>query len=57
MPSSAVTGRVVAGTGWAEVCEYCGCREVQAVGELMDEHAALMDEAELVRQEIGRAHV
>jgi hemerythrin-like domain-containing protein len=32
------------------MCEYCGCREVQPVGELMDEHAALMDEAAHVRQ-------
>ena len=32
------------------MCEYCGCREVQPVGELMDEHAALMDEARHVRQ-------
>jgi hemerythrin-like domain-containing protein len=32
------------------VCEYCGCREVPAVGELMDEHAALMDDAHHVRQ-------
>lgn len=32
------------------MCEYCGCRQVPSVGELMDEHAALMDEANRVRQ-------
>ena len=53
MPSSAVTGRVVAGTGWAEVCEYCGCREVPPIGELMDEHTALVDQADQVRQDLS----
>jgi hemerythrin-like domain-containing protein len=35
------------------VCEYCGCREVEPIGELMDEHSALMDEAHQVRQALG----
>ena len=38
------------------MCEYCGCREVQPVGELMDEHAALMDEAAHVRQALTNGH-
>jgi hypothetical protein len=32
------------------VCDHCGCREVPAIGELMDEHAALADEAYGVRE-------
>ena len=51
--SSAATGPVVAGTGWAEVCEYCGCRGVPAIAELMDEHSALVDQAHHVRQDLG----
>jgi hemerythrin-like domain-containing protein len=35
------------------VCEYCGCREVEPIGELMDEHSALMDEAHHVRQALS----
>lgn len=35
------------------MCEYCGCRQVPAIGELMDEHTALVDEAHHVRQELG----
>jgi len=35
------------------MCEYCGCREVEPIGELMDEHSALMDEAHQVRQALG----
>jgi hypothetical protein len=35
------------------VCEYCGCREVPAIAELMDEHTALADEGHYVRQALG----
>jgi hypothetical protein len=35
------------------VCEYCGCREVPAIGELMDEHTALVDQAHRVRQDLS----
>ena len=35
------------------MCEYCGCREVEPIGELMDEHSALMDEAHQLRQALG----
>jgi hemerythrin-like domain-containing protein len=35
------------------VCEYCGCREVEQIGELMDEHSALIDEALQVRQALS----
>ena len=32
------------------MCEHCGCREVEPIAELMDEHYALLDEAHLVRR-------
>lgn len=32
------------------MCEYCGCREVEPIAELMDEHYALLDEAHLIRK-------
>ncbi len=32
------------------MCEHCGCRGVEPVAELMDEHYALLDEALVVRQ-------
>lgn len=32
------------------MCEYCGCREVEPIGELMDEHYALLDDAHRVRR-------
>jgi hemerythrin-like domain-containing protein len=35
------------------VCEYCGCREIPAIAELMDEHTALADEGHYVRQALG----
>lgn len=35
------------------MCEYCGCRGVPAIGELMDEHTALVDEAHHVRHDLG----
>ncbi len=31
------------------MCEYCGCKGVAPIGELMEEHVALLDEAERVR--------
>ena len=35
------------------MCEYCGCRGVPAIGELMDEHTALVEQAHHVRQDLG----
>ena len=35
------------------MCEYCGCRGVPPIAELMDEHAALVDQAHHVRQALG----
>jgi len=35
------------------MCEYCGCREVAPIAELMDEHTALLDEAYYVRKALG----
>ena len=32
------------------MCEHCGCRGVEPIAELMDEHYALLDEAHLVRK-------
>ena len=32
------------------MCEHCGCRGVEPVAELMDEHYALLDEAHRVRK-------
>ena len=40
---------------WGEhgVCEYCGCKGVPSIAELMDEHAALLHEAAGVRAALG----
>lgn len=35
------------------MCEYCGCRGNPPIAELMDEHTALVDQAHLVRRELG----
>jgi iron-sulfur cluster repair protein YtfE (RIC family) len=35
------------------MCEYCGCRGVPPIAELMDEHTALVDQAHHVRQSLG----
>ena len=35
------------------MCEYCGCRGVPPIGELMDEHTALVDQAHHVRHDLG----
>ncbi len=35
------------------MCEYCGCRGVPPIGELMDEHTALMDQANEVRADLA----
>jgi hemerythrin-like domain-containing protein len=32
------------------MCEYCGCRGVEPIAELMDEHSALADEAHEIRK-------
>ena len=32
------------------MCEYCGCRGVEPIAELMDEHSALTDEAHEIRK-------
>jgi hemerythrin-like domain-containing protein len=36
------------------MCEYCGCRGVPPIAELMDEHTALVDQAHDVRRDLGR---
>jgi hemerythrin-like domain-containing protein len=35
------------------MCEYCGCRQLVPIAELMDEHTALVDEASYVRHDLG----
>ncbi|MCY7401554.1 MAG: hemerythrin domain-containing protein [Nocardioides sp.] len=35
------------------MCEYCGCRGVPPIGELMDEHTALVDQAHFVRRDLA----
>jgi len=35
------------------MCEHCGCRGVEPIAELMDEHYALLDEAHQVRAAMG----
>lgn len=35
------------------MCEYCGCRGVPPIGELMDEHHALVDQAHHIRHDLG----
>jgi hypothetical protein len=35
------------------MCEYCGCRGVAPIAELMDEHAALVDQAGHVRHDLA----
>jgi hypothetical protein len=35
------------------MCEYCGCRGVAPIAELMDEHAALVDRASHVRHDLA----
>lgn len=35
------------------MCEYCGCRGVPSIAELMDEHTALVDQAHHVRHDLG----
>lgn len=35
------------------MCEYCGCRGVEPIAELMNEHTSLIDQAHLVRQDLG----
>ena len=36
------------------MCEHCGCRQVEPLAELMDEHFALLDQASDVRQAMGQ---
>ncbi|MGN6252969.1 MAG: hemerythrin domain-containing protein [Marmoricola sp.] len=36
------------------MCEYCGCRQIAPLAELMDEHLALLDLAGQVRRELVR---
>jgi hemerythrin-like domain-containing protein len=31
------------------MCEYCGCRGVTSIGELMEEHVAILDEVSRIR--------
>ncbi len=35
------------------MCEYCGCRGVPPIAELMDEHSALVDQAQGVRRALS----
>jgi len=35
------------------MCEYCGCRQISLIAELMDEHTALVDQASYVRHDLG----
>lgn len=35
------------------MCEYCGCRGVPPIAELMDEHTALVDQAQDVRKALS----
>lgn len=35
------------------MCEYCGCRQIAPIGELMDEHSELVDQASYVRHDLG----
>ena len=35
------------------MCEYCGCRQMAPIAELMDEHTSLVDQASFVRRELG----
>ncbi len=35
------------------MCEYCGCRGVPPIAELMDEHTALVEQADHVRRDLG----
>jgi hemerythrin-like domain-containing protein len=34
------------------MCEYCGCRQIEQLAELMDEHLALLDVAGEVRRHL-----
>jgi hemerythrin-like domain-containing protein len=34
------------------MCEYCGCRQIEPLAELMDEHLALLDVAGEVRRDL-----
>ncbi|HEU5037266.1 MAG TPA: hemerythrin domain-containing protein [Nocardioides sp.] len=38
------------------MCEHCGCRGIEPIAELMDEHYALLDEAHAVRLAMGAGH-
>lgn len=35
------------------MCEHCGCRGVPPIAELMDEHYALLDDADEIRRALG----
>ena len=35
------------------MCEHCGCKQVAPIGELMQEHVAILDDASLVRGALG----
>jgi len=36
------------------VCEYCGCKSVPLIRELMDEHTALLDQAVHIRHALSK---
>ena len=35
------------------MCDHCGCRQVEPIGELMDEHDALTVEADSLRRALA----
>ena len=35
------------------MCEYCGCRQIEPLAELMDEHLALLDDAGAIRRAVS----
>lgn len=39
------------------MCEYCGCRQVEAIADLMDEHLALLDLAGDLRRALVAGHL
>ncbi len=38
------------------MCEYCGCRQIEPLAQLMDEHLALLDLGDEVRRHLVHGH-
>jgi hemerythrin-like domain-containing protein len=36
------------------MCDHCGCRQIEPIGELMDEHTSLLDAASDITIALGR---